>query len=410
MSKRTEEKLSEMLKENTGRHFLDSGGAYGRNWERNQSREFESEPAAKVTFEICTWGDDKKPHLETNVVFNVYHWLKGRLTWDEDLGKVMRVAARFIRAANWRAGKREHDYVNVGEMGTYKYEWQEHNGELPTDFELAQEIPVFFAAWKARRDEADRDECRDCEGTGEMDCDQCEEHRCDTCKGRGWVRTASLRFDQKKGFVFDHDDYEPKEVYTTNTYNHECSLDQTLQFITFTVDRQEYCVLQIHGGCDVRGGYTDPVLFEVTGEEYCMHEFSRVTMYCTKEYPYPQPIPSLTVDVGDDEPESPHVWDSDNDGHDWNPANREMDLQFDDRRHWKKSIDLVIIDEDKFEELRREMGAQWERMGGNLPTITDGDGLTYARTWQKGKFCVIGDKKQGLCPHCGGVLQVAPWP
>lgn len=28
--------ICEMLTENTGKHFLDSGGANGRNWQRNQ--------------------------------------------------------------------------------------------------------------------------------------------------------------------------------------------------------------------------------------------------------------------------------------------------------------------------------------------------------------------------------------
>lgn len=32
----TERVLIAMLTENTGRHMLDSGGAYGRNWERNR--------------------------------------------------------------------------------------------------------------------------------------------------------------------------------------------------------------------------------------------------------------------------------------------------------------------------------------------------------------------------------------
>ena len=29
-----------MLTENTGKHMLDSGGAYGRHWERNQKKSF----------------------------------------------------------------------------------------------------------------------------------------------------------------------------------------------------------------------------------------------------------------------------------------------------------------------------------------------------------------------------------
>ncbi len=39
------------LRENTGRHMLDSGGAYGRHWERNQLRDFEAEPEIQGRFE-----------------------------------------------------------------------------------------------------------------------------------------------------------------------------------------------------------------------------------------------------------------------------------------------------------------------------------------------------------------------
>ncbi len=61
----TEKKIAEMLKENTGRHMLDSGGAYGRHWERNQDKTFEDEPATilnfeeehiKITHNLCTIG------------------------------------------------------------------------------------------------------------------------------------------------------------------------------------------------------------------------------------------------------------------------------------------------------------------------------------------------------------------
>jgi len=44
---KTKEIIYNMLTENTGRHMLDSGGAYGRNWERNQVKtieDFENEP------------------------------------------------------------------------------------------------------------------------------------------------------------------------------------------------------------------------------------------------------------------------------------------------------------------------------------------------------------------------------
>jgi hypothetical protein len=36
------ETIRQMLKENTGRHPLDSGFGNGRHWQKNQDRDFES--------------------------------------------------------------------------------------------------------------------------------------------------------------------------------------------------------------------------------------------------------------------------------------------------------------------------------------------------------------------------------
>lgn len=53
---------------------------------------------------------------------------------------------------------------------------------------------------------------------------------------------------------------------TFNTYNGESILSQVLQGAVFSVNGEHYIALQIHGGCDVRGGYTDPVIFETDDE------------------------------------------------------------------------------------------------------------------------------------------------
>ena len=51
---------------------------------------------------------------------------------------------------------------------------------------------------------------------------------------------------------------------TINTCNHESSLDQVLQYTPFVINEEDhYILLQIHGGCDVRGGYTDAMCFSL---------------------------------------------------------------------------------------------------------------------------------------------------
>ncbi len=50
----------------------------------------------------------------------------------------------------------------------------------------------------------------------------------------------------------------------SNSYNHESALDQVIQFLHFQIEHDGYALLQIHGGADVRGGYTAPYLFGIT--------------------------------------------------------------------------------------------------------------------------------------------------
>ena len=54
---------------------------------------------------------------------------------------------------------------------------------------------------------------------------------------------------------------EPRVI---NTYNGECSLTQTLQFVALgdTYD-SDIIALSIHNGADVRGGYTDYKIFKI---------------------------------------------------------------------------------------------------------------------------------------------------
>lgn len=70
----TAEVLAAMLTENTGRHLLDSGDAYGRNWQRNQgltTEDFLAAPRAYIT--------------EDGVTLSVFHYLLERATYRADL-------------------------------------------------------------------------------------------------------------------------------------------------------------------------------------------------------------------------------------------------------------------------------------------------------------------------------------
>ena len=67
-----------MLTENTGKHFLDSGGTDGRMWQRNAKKSFEDfENEAEETYEF----DYKYGHIVRTV--SVFHYLTNNLELDE---------------------------------------------------------------------------------------------------------------------------------------------------------------------------------------------------------------------------------------------------------------------------------------------------------------------------------------
>lgn len=162
---KTQEVLAEMLTENTGRHMLDSGGAYGRNWERNQGLTVEdfinSAPAILTQY--------------SGPVFNVFHYLDSNLEYSEKVDKVFQ---EFMEAPE----RKEETYFHC------VYEW---------------------------------------------------------CEDRP--------HDWHSSFL---------------TYNGEHCLSQEFQADCFEWDGDAYCCLSIHGGCDVRGGYTKPRVFRILSDQF----------------------------------------------------------------------------------------------------------------------------------------------
>jgi hypothetical protein len=170
--------IASMLVTSTGAHFLDSGSAYGREWERNQAEVGDRDPVevfrSRPEITVDRWGI---------VTLDVFHWLTRRLdTLDTD--------------ADTTDGRLLASYDAAVES-------EEVNPWSPSDLE-------------------------------------------------DWVERHA----------------DPHTVWTCNTYNNECLLGQTLQYVTFTVDSEQYVLLQIHQGADVRGGYTAARLFRSTVEYF----------------------------------------------------------------------------------------------------------------------------------------------
>lgn len=78
------------------------------------------------------------------------------------------------------------------------------------------------------------------------------------------------------------------KIEMINTYNYESPLSQTIQFVLFSDGYSNiYVCLQIHNGCDVRGGYTLPKIFYLEEPEYFMTGTTDVLISCgCRDYNY----------------------------------------------------------------------------------------------------------------------------
>ena len=181
----TEELLVKMFKENTGRDMCDSGDFYGRNWQRNQEKNFSKIPQA--TLRLDKWGPE--------VTVSSFQHCLALLELD-----VVCEAFNAIPVQDW-----DGEYYGVSERG------QEFLDRIGANVE---------------------------------DC---------------W-----------------------------NTYNWDNNFDQIMQGHRVWINDEEYTLLQIHGGCDARGGYTDARLFKLDewdGHDYWLDDSSE---FCIDTYGLPE--------------------------------------------------------------------------------------------------------------------------
>jgi len=161
--------IKELLCQNTGCDILDSGGAYGRSWEKNRHKDFDTEDSV----ELDVWDD------EVSISYNVYHYLVNFLTLNDKCEQLQKELETFMEREDSRS--------------------------------YLQDIEDFME----------------------------------------YKRT--------------HDNYESQGV--VNTYNYDNIISQILQYgIMIDEEDEHFIVLQIHNGCDCRGGYTKPRIFSL-GED-----------------------------------------------------------------------------------------------------------------------------------------------
>lgn len=110
--------IADMLQENTGTHLLDSGGYYGRAWQRNQARLAALEEAGQLE-EIpegdraaAMWMGQPRAWMEGGrhggyVTLSVFHYLAERLTFLPKLDRMFRLWVQMDGTSNqWDDGRR----------------------------------------------------------------------------------------------------------------------------------------------------------------------------------------------------------------------------------------------------------------------------------------------------------------
>lgn len=281
----TDKKLIEMLKENTGVALCDSGGAYGRNWERNQARNFLDEP--ETSYEFNAYGIE--------FCHNLFHWLRDRF-----------------------------DYLP---------DWQRK-----------------FSAFANRKDQT---EC---------------------CWNE--VIYNFLNSLRDKGFKVGglYGDGDPM---TVNTYNGEDALSQVIYYVYAEINDETVIFLRIHGGCDVRGGYTAPKCFGPINHAEDIFDNAWAYMTChgrkdATDYLFKEMKPHSTN----------HSWHTDDAGYRWYGNNREDDLHDTELKNFTElelTEDDLIIDEK-----------------GNVLAVPAGLGV----------IAYDEETNKGYCPICGTVLEI----
>jgi len=72
--------------------------------------------------------------------------------------------------------------------------------------------------------------------------------------------------EEMENFANQENDEDEGEVYIENSYERESALSQGIQYAIFHKNDRTFVILQIHGGADIRGGYTKPYIFEINDE------------------------------------------------------------------------------------------------------------------------------------------------
>lgn len=212
-----EEMIASMLTENTGIAMMDSGGDSGRMWQRNQAAV--GEQTAVEFFE----SRPRAKWLGVRAYPHPNHRKDGR--------KIEAELIPVVDVYHWL----------VSRIDAYMPEMQAEFDALATTDEFEHE------GWLAIME----------------------------AFPKHW---AEVQGDCEPRITGMYDQGEP---FTVNTYNGEDALSQTLQYTVWEYEGESYVALQIHGGADVRGGYTAPKIFNIGSDDGVAYFLMNADATCT---------------------------------------------------------------------------------------------------------------------------------
>ena len=123
--KTTKQVLLEMFTESTGRALMDSGDAYGRNWERNQSA------VAEHGAEVFTSRPDVRFHTWNDkfdyVSINTFNWLLSTVEYAPDVQQHFDEFVENSDNSHWLSDMEEFlesnfDFIETRVVNTYNYD------------------------------------------------------------------------------------------------------------------------------------------------------------------------------------------------------------------------------------------------------------------------------------------------
>lgn len=216
----TEQIIEAMMLERTAHHFGDSGDVYGRNYQKNKNNGIDKDELSPIDFYV----DKEAQTIHLSQTVNIYDFLTKHLDKSCKADNIEKILYTVMEQQNI-------DMYSIFEIQELfknnfldKYVYDNYYDETIDDYTedyYLKDIPF-------------------------------ELNPSPYFKGYDWI----------------------------NTYNGEEFVSQTLQFMCFTDGYNDYVLLQIHGGCDVRSGYTRPQVFEIEDIDYFLMYMDTVNTCC----------------------------------------------------------------------------------------------------------------------------------